>query len=74
MMAGQQSDKDPGGQQPEFLKGLDAAAQAGGVKPADQTLQATGRTAPKPDSLEREEAKAAGILHDNAMKDTGRKP
>ncbi len=73
-MASQQSEKDPGGQQPEFIKGLDAAAKAGGVKPADQTTQATAKTAPKPDSLEREEAKAAGILHDNAVKDTGRKP
>ena len=70
-MAKDQANKDPGGQQPEFLKGLEAAAEAGGKKPADQSTKATATTAPLPSSLEKEEGKAAGILHRNAVKDTG---
>ena len=64
--------KDPGGQQPEMLKGLDAAARSGGVKPADQSMQATAETAPKPDSLDKEERDAAEILKRNAERDTGK--
>ena len=63
--------KDPGGQQPEFVRGLDAAAKAGGKKPADQSETATTETAPQQASLEDEEAEAAGILKRNAEKDTG---
>ena len=70
-MANDRSDKDPGGQQPEFLKGLEAAAESGGKKPAAQSTKATAETKPRPSSLEKEEGKAAGILHRNAVKDTG---
>jgi hypothetical protein len=72
-MSSERSTKDPGGQQPEMVKGLDAAARAGGVKPADQSTKATGDTAPEPDSLEREESQAARIYKANAERDTGKK-
>lgn len=66
------ADKDPGGQQPEFVKGLQAATQAGGKKPEGQTNDATPETAPQPGNLEAEEKRAADILHRNAAADTGR--
>lgn len=70
-MTSSKTNPDPGGQQPDPLASLEAAAQAGSKKPDDQGLRATGRTAPKPGSLEEEEAKAAAILRDSAHKDTG---
>ena len=71
-MSNEGENKDPGGQQPEMLKGLEAAARGEGVKPADQSMQATAETAPKPDSLDKEEREAAEILKRNAERDTGR--
>jgi hypothetical protein len=61
------------GQQPEALASLDAAAKADSKKPDDQGLQAKPDTAPKPDSLEKEEAAAAEILKKGAERDTGGK-
>jgi hypothetical protein len=58
------------GQQPEALASLEAAAKAGSKKPDEQSLQAKADTAPKPDSPEREEAVAAGILKKGAERDT----
>lgn len=70
-MSKEKASKDPGGQQPEFLRGLEAATQSGGKKPADQSMRATSRTSPKPSSLDKEEGRAAEILKRNAAKDTG---
>jgi len=57
------------GDLPEALETFEAAARAGGVKPAKQGVDATPETEPKPDSLEREEKAAtdvlkAGVAHD----------
>jgi hypothetical protein len=70
-MANKATTSDPGGQQPEALASLEAAAQSGSKKPKDQGLRAKPSTAPQPGSLEAEEAKAADILAKGAAKDTG---
>ncbi|HEY8381966.1 MAG TPA: hypothetical protein VIL09_07450 [Microvirga sp.] len=70
-MTASKTNPDPGGQQPDPLASLEAAAEAGSKKPDDQGLRATERTSPKPGSLEEEEAKAAAFLQDSARKDTG---
>ena len=62
------------GQQPEALRSLDAAAKAGSRKPDDQGLQATGKTAPRPDSLEEEQRKAAEVLKEGAERASKAKP
>ena len=62
--------KDPGGQQPDFKKGWEAAAKIGGMKPADQGETATSATKPEPASESAGQAKAAKILKDAAEKDT----
>jgi hypothetical protein len=72
MMADEGATKDPGGQQPEAFPGLDAAAKAGGMKPADQTNRAIPESAPKDASLEKQESDAAGILNRNAQRDAGK--
>ena len=64
---------DPGGQQPEFVKGLEAATQSGGKKPADQSVNATPATEPEMASPAEGQKHAAEILNDNAEKDV-RKP
>ena len=64
-------DKGPGRQQPEFERGLEAAAKAGGQKRADQSETATSETEPTPASLDHKQAEAADILKRNAEKDTG---
>lgn len=61
------------GQQPEFVRGLEAAAQSGGVKPPEQGNTATPETKPESGDLDRDEAKAAEILKRNAQADTGKK-
>ncbi len=66
--------KDPQGQQPEAFPGLDAAAKAGGVKPADQTNRAIPDTAPHAEDLEKQQSQAAGILNRNARSDTKKAP
>ncbi len=70
-MADEGATKDPGGQQPDFKKGWEAAAEAGGVKPADQSDTATSKTEPEPASESAGQAKATEILKDAAEKDTG---
>jgi hypothetical protein len=67
-MTTRKSDSD--GQQPEALASLEAAAKSGSKKPDDQGLRAKADTAPKPDSLEKEEAVAAEILKKGAERDT----
>ena len=62
--------KDPRGQQPEFVKGLEAASQSGGQKPTDQSETATPATEPEPESPTEGQKQAAAILKDNAEKDT----
>jgi hypothetical protein len=57
------------GELPDPLRTFEAAARAGGVKPAGQGLDATPETAPLPDSPEREaetatEVLRAGVDHD----------
>jgi hypothetical protein len=59
------------GQQPEALRSLEAAAEAGSKKPREQGMTATSRTAPSPAPLEEQERKAAEILKDGAELDTG---
>ena len=63
--------KDPGGRQPEFVSGLEAAAEAGGQKPAGQSETAIPATEPQSSSLEHEQARAADVLKRNTEKDTG---
>ena len=58
------------GQQPEALRSLEAAAEAGGRKPPEQGMTATGRTAPADAPLEEQERKAAEILKEQADRDT----
>ena len=70
-MANEGATKDPGGQQPDFVKGEEAAARAGGMKPAGQSERATHATAPETVSPREGQGKAAEILRDNAAKDTG---
>ena len=70
-MADEGATEDPGGQQPEFVKGQDAAARAGGVKPADQSERATAQTAPDPKSPDGAHSTAADILGNAAERDTG---
>ena len=65
--------KDPGGQQPDMERGLDAAARAGGLKPQEQTNDAIPSTRPGASSLAKEEAVAAEILKRGAERDTGKK-
>lgn len=72
-MAMGKSGGDSDGQQPEALASLEAAAKSGSKKPDDQGLQARPDTAPKPESLAKEEAEAAEILKDGAEKDTAGK-
>lgn len=67
----QESPRDPAGSQPEALASLEAASRAGSRKPNDQGMTARPDTAPKPGSLEREEADAAAILKRNAGRDAG---
>ena len=61
------------GQQPDALRSLEAAAEAGSKKPGDQGLQAKLDTAPEPDPLEKEHAEATEILKTAAERDTGGK-
>jgi hypothetical protein len=63
-------EREKKGQQPDALRSLEAAAEHGSRKPADQGLTAKPDTAPKPDSLEAEEKAAAEILKAGAEKDT----
>ncbi len=69
-MADKSATHDPGGQQPEMVKGLEAAARSGSKKPDDQGMQATPETAPEPGSLEEEERRAAEILKQGSERDT----
>ena len=62
-------DREKEGQQPEALRSLEAAAEHGSRKPADQGLTAKSDTAPQPASLEQEEETAAAILKAGAEKD-----
>ncbi len=71
VMSHKASSRDPGGQQPEALASLKAAARSGSKKSKDQGLRASPSTAPQPGSLEAEEGKAADILAKGAAKDTG---
>ncbi len=59
------------GQQPEALRSLEAAAEAGSKKPDGQGLQARADTAPEPDPLAKEHAEATEILKNAAERDTG---
>ena len=68
-MADEGGTRDPGGQQPDLGTGWEAAAQAGGMKPADQSETATPATAPEPASADAGQAKAAEILKDAADRD-----
>ena len=61
------------GQQPEALASLKSAARNDGVKPADQGLQATRATAPRPETPGRADARAENILRRNAASDTRKK-
>lgn len=70
-MADEKNGVDPKGRQPEALASLEAASRSGSKKPDDQGLKAKTDVAPKPGSLEGEEARAAGILNDNAERDAG---
>jgi hypothetical protein len=70
-MANEGATEDPGGQQPDFVKGEEAAVQAGGVKPARQSERATHATAPETVWPSEGQSKAAQILRENAAKDTG---
>ena len=70
-MANEGATKDPGGQQPDFVKGEEAAARAGGMKPAGQSERATHGTAPETASPSEGQSKAAQILRENAARDTG---
>jgi hypothetical protein len=70
-MAGENTTKDPGGKQPDMERGLDAAAKAGGQKPAEQVNTAIPADAPRPSDLKAEQTQAAEILRHNAAKDTG---
>ena len=62
-------DRSKKGQQPEALRSLEAAAEHGSRKPADQGLTAKGKTAPRDASLDQEEETAAKILKAGAEKD-----
>jgi len=64
------SDVSNKGRQPEALRSLEAAAEAGSRKPPEQGLTATDRTAPAPGSIEAEERRAAEILNEAAERDT----
>ncbi len=64
--------KDPGGEQPDMERGLEAAARKG-VKPAEQTNTAGSDTKPGTSSLDKEEQTAAEIYRRNAERDTGKK-
>jgi hypothetical protein len=66
------SDTNRTGQQPEALRSLEAAAEAGGKKPPEQGMTATSRTAPKPASLGKQERTAAEILKESAERATGK--
>jgi hypothetical protein len=57
------------GELPDPLRTFEAAARAGGEKPADQGLDATPETAPLPDSLEREVKTATEVLKAGVDKD-----
>ena len=70
-MSDEGATKDPGGQQPEFLKGLGAATQSAGQKPVDQSERATPATTPEPASPAKGQERAADMLKDDAEKDTG---
>ena len=70
-MADEGATKDPGGQQPDFKKGWEAAAEAGGMKPKSQSETATSTTMPETASESVGQAKAAEILKDAAEKDIG---
>lgn len=67
----QKPDASSSGQQPEALRSLEAAAKADSRKPEDQGLEARGDTAPRPDSLEAEQKKAAEILKAGTTKGAG---
>lgn len=73
-MADEGATKDPEGQQPDFKKGWEAATQAGGLKPADQSEAATPASTPEPASESAGQEKAASILKSAALKDTGSAP
>jgi len=70
-MANEGATTDPGGQQPDFKKGWEAATQSGALKPADQSETAAPASAPEPASEEFGQAKAADILTRAAEKDVG---
>jgi hypothetical protein len=52
------------GRQPEALRSLKSAAQAGSQKPQDQGLEARGDTAPIPAPLEQEQDAATKVLQE----------
>lgn len=58
---------------PEALSTFVKAAKSGGVKPADQAVDATPDTAGKPGDLKAEERDAAEILRGGAEGDTAAK-
>ncbi len=70
-MADEGATRDPGGQQPDFKKGWEAATQARARKPDDQSETATPATVPEPAPEELGQAKAAEILRRGAEKDVG---
>jgi hypothetical protein len=59
---------DPGGQQPEALASLKAAARSNSRKPDRQGMTARADTAPEPAAPERKQKAAAGILRAGAGK------
>ena len=69
-MSDEGATKDPAGQQPEFVKGLETATQSGGQKPSEQSENATPATQPETESPIEGQSKAAAILNRNASKDT----
>lgn len=70
-MADEGATKDPGGQQPDFKKGWDAATHGSEAKLAEQSERATAETAPEPATEAAGQAKAAKILKEAATKDVG---
>ena len=70
-MADEGTTKDPGGQQPDFKKGWESAAQAGGMKPGVQSETATPASTPDARFEDEGQAKAAEILKEAAEKDVG---
>jgi hypothetical protein len=61
--------KEQKGEQPEALREFEAAARAGGMKPADQEMTAKPDTVALPDSSDRKQKAAAEVLRAGVAKD-----